>query len=642
MISEHASPLADLGSVDSGGQNVYVAQMAINLARLGYEVDVFTRRDDSLMPDIVGWKEGIRVIHVPAGPAEFIRKEKLLEHMGAFTGYMIDFFNRQDQPYNLVHANFWMSGSVAADIKTALGIPFVITFHALGRVRRQYQGSNDEFPDQRFSIEQRIILEADGIISECPQDKEDLMHFYDVDPAKINQIPCGFDPQEFSPIDRAEARKKICIPEDEWLVLQVGRMVPRKGVDTAIRGFAGFVREQAVNARMLVVGGESRQPDPLQSPEIGRLQKISEEEGVQQRVLFTGRRGRNELKYYFSAADVFISTPWYETFGITPLESMACGTPVIGARVGGIKYTVVDNETGYLLPADDPQAVTARLIELYLSPKKLRRFGQQALKRVNKEFTWKKVAGLMAEVYENILANRKQPVPVDSLGQDSGELTIVWQGFDSALETLHRSQDLLDKSITEAAGLVIDCLERGGKVMVCGNGGSAADAQHFAAELVGRFMSQNRRGLSVLALTSDSVFLTAWSNDVGYEKIFTRQIEALGRPGDLLIGISTSGRSKNLIEAFRAAREMNIQCLSLLGGSGGDLLALSDAALVVPSWNAQRIQEVQILILHLLCELVEKHINNEQLFESEILVHALQGEGTPLEKRNGKSINYPD
>ena len=361
--------------------------------------------------EIYDWMEGVRVIHVPAGPAEFVRKEELLGHMQAFTDYMIDFFKRQQKPYELMHANFWMSGLVAANIKATLGIPFVITFHALGKVRREFQGKEDGFPDQRFEIEQRIVQEADGMIAECPQDKEDLIHYYQADPAKIKEIPCGFDPLELWPINKSLARLQIEIPENEWMVLQLGRMVPRKGVDTAIRGFAQMVRKENIAARMVIVGGGSRQPDPAITPEIGRLQKIAAEEGILNQVTFTGRRDRRELKYYFSAADVFISTPWYEPFGITPLEARACGTPVIGASVGGIKYTVVHGETGYLVPAKDPQAVADRLTELYENPEKLQLFSQQSLKRVNELFTWQKVGAMIAGFYEEILTDNRQIIP---------------------------------------------------------------------------------------------------------------------------------------------------------------------------------------------------------------------------------------
>lgn len=618
MISEHASPLADLGSVDSGGQNVYVAHVARNLARSGYQVDVFTRRDSPELPEVFDWQDGVRVIHVPAGRPEFVRKEDLLDHMLAFTDYMISFFKQVEKPYDLIHANFWMSGLVAADIKRSLGLPFVITFHALGQVRRRHQGEHDEFPDARINIESRIVQEADGIVAECPQDKSDLINLYKADPSKIRLIPCGFDPHELWPVEKDLARKRIGLPEDEWIVLQLGRMVPRKGVETAIRGFARMVKEDQVAARMVIVGGNASVPDPDLTPEIGRLKKIAEEEGVCDRVLFTGRRGRQEIKHYFSAADVFISTPWYEPFGITPVESMACGTPVIGAEVGGIKYTVADGETGYLVPPEDAQAVAERLAELYQDGEKLKRFAEQSVKRVNELFTWGRISRLMVDFYEEVLSRCKLPRHLSvaeeaNLVLHEDQRVAVEQAFEAALQTFQRAQQVLGGSILQCANAIIDCLERDGKVMVCGNGGSAADAQHFAAELVGRFVSRDRKGLPVLALTADTAFLTAWSNDVGYENIFGRQVEAFGQPGDLLIGISTSGRSRNLVKAFNIASHMNINRLALLGGDGGDLQPLSDVALVVPASNTQRIQEVQMLLLHLLCELVEQRVSARPL-----------------------------
>jgi D-inositol-3-phosphate glycosyltransferase len=615
MISEHASPLADLGGVDSGGQNVYIAHVAQNLARLGYQVDVFTRRDNKDLPEIYNWMDGLRVIHVPAGPAEYVRKEELLDYMGDFTCYMINFVKEQPRPYNLVHANFWMSGLVAADLKAATGIPFVITFHALGQVRRQFQGEQDGFPVQRLEIEQRIAREADGIIAECPQDRQDLIEFYAANPARITEIPCGFDPLELWPINKRKARKQIGVPANELIVLQLGRMVPRKGVDTAIRGFARMVQEGNVAARMVIVGGGSREPNPTITPEIGRLQQIAREENVLNRVIFAGRRGRQELKFYYSAADVFISTPWYEPFGITPVEAMACGTPVIGANVGGIKHTVVDNETGYLVPARDPQAVADCLLALYRDPEKLKRFSQQALKRVNECFTWQKVGERMAGYYEQLLSEIS-PVLTEGtceIGKRTEESSIIAQGFEAAIATLQQSMSVLADPILNASRLLTDCLANGGKVMVCGNGGSAADAQHFAAELMGRFIEEGRRALPVISLTADTAFLTAWANDIGYEQIFVRQVEALGRPGDVLVGISTSGRSANVIEAFNLARQKGIKCLALLGGDGGDLLPLADAALMIPAWSTPRIQEAQILIIHLLCELVEKNIDTVPL-----------------------------
>jgi glycosyltransferase involved in cell wall biosynthesis len=403
LISEHASPLAAPGGTDSGGQNVYVAQAARGLARLGYRVDVFTRLDAPGLPDSVEWQPGIRVIHVPAGPPEAVPKEGLLGFMDAFTDFLEEFIRRQPWSYSLVHANFWTSGLVAADLKERLGLPFVITFHALGRVRRLHQGKADRFPDARFEIEDRIVREADHVIAECPQDEEDLLQLYGADPARITVIPCGFDPRELAPLDKAEARRELGLPADEFIVLQLGRMVPRKGVADTIAGFARLDSRHGP-ARLLVVGGESETPDPRLTPELGRLQRVARREGVEGQVHFLGRRDRNALRFIYSAADVFVTTPWYEPFGITPLEAMACATPVVGAAVGGIKYSVIDGETGFLIPPRDAAALGRRLTQLQRDPPLRRRMGRRAYSHVRSNFTWAGVSDRIAALYEEVLA----------------------------------------------------------------------------------------------------------------------------------------------------------------------------------------------------------------------------------------------
>jgi D-inositol-3-phosphate glycosyltransferase len=602
LISEHASPLGVLGGVDSGGQNVYVGQLAKHLAALGYDVDVFTRRDSDRLPEIAEWVSGIRIVHVPAGPPCYVRKEEMLPYMDAFTQYLLHFGRCQREAYDLVHANFWMSGLVACELKKALGTPFVITFHALGRVRRLHQGTADQFPDARFAIEDRIVAEADRILAECPQDEEDLIRLYNADPARITVIPCGFDPLEMSPISKPLARFALNLPPEEKVILQLGRMVPRKGVDTVVRGLGRLVKTHNIQARLLVVGGESDDPDPSATPEIGRLQEIVREEGVEGLVTFVGRRGRETLKYYYSAADAFVTVPWYEPFGITPVEAMACGTPVIGSNVGGIKYTVRDGETGYLVPPRDPDRIAERLAHLYQHPKLLSLLSRQAVRRANDLFTWEKVARAAAAVYEEVLASGGTP------GHDEAEqIATVERGFDAVLEVLHESRRRLRPFLLEAADVLSTSLAAGGKVLVCGNGGSAGQAQHFAAELVGRFRHSDRPGLPVLALNGDSAFLTAWP-DAGYERAYAQQVETYGRPGDVLLGISATGHSPTLVEAFAAAHRQNLRCVAFLGGDGGDLRALADVALLVPSSDPAHIREVQVVLTNLLCELVEDRL----------------------------------
>jgi D-inositol-3-phosphate glycosyltransferase len=406
LISDHASPLAAVGGIDSGGQNVYVAQVARQLAALGFAVDVLTRRDHPDQPEVLNWCPGVRVLHVPAGPPRYVRKEELLPAMGDFARWAIAWC-RAHGPYHLVHANFFMSGLVALELKRALGLPFVITFHALGKVRRLHQGDADQFPPERLELERRIVHLADGIVAECPQDRADLVQHYGADLERIRIVPCGFDRDEFWPIARKLARRALGFDPEERLLLNVSRMVPRKGIDTAIRGAARLARHYGMPTRLVVVGGNSDLPDPVATPEIGRLQAVAREEGFADRVVFTGRRTREFLKIYYSAADAFITTPWYEPFGITPLEAMACGTPVVGAGVGGIRFSVVDGLTGVLVPPKDPDALAASLARLYRQPERLKELGRESMRRANAHFTWPKVTRSIASFYDEVLAGER-------------------------------------------------------------------------------------------------------------------------------------------------------------------------------------------------------------------------------------------
>jgi glycosyltransferase involved in cell wall biosynthesis len=402
LISEHASPLALIGSTDSGGQNVYVAQIAKQLARLGYLVDIFTRRDSEFQEQAVDWLPGVRVIHVPAGPAHFVPKEAMLPYMEQFGRFVIRFARRQKLPYDLMHANFFMSGMVARQVRKSLGTPFVMTFHALGRVRRLNQKDADTFPDIRFAIEERLMQEADRIIAECPQDQADMEQLYGAPTDRIDIVPCGFDPDEFWPVT-LDARQRLGLGQDEFIVLQLGRMVPRKGVDNVIRAIAILKHQYQVRARLLVVGGNAEHPDPVATPELGRLMALTRSLDVEDSVTFTGQRRREQLRYYYSAANVFVTTPWYEPFGITPVEAMACGTPVVGTAVGGIKTTVVDGETGCLVPPNDPEALAERLAWLHRHPHIAQRMGWAGMRRAYQHFTWRNVASHIAGVYESVL-----------------------------------------------------------------------------------------------------------------------------------------------------------------------------------------------------------------------------------------------
>jgi D-inositol-3-phosphate glycosyltransferase len=351
----------------------------------------------------------------------------------------------------------------------------------------------------------------------------------------------------------------------------------------------------------VIVGGESDEPDPAITPEIGRLEEIARAEGIADRVTFVGRKGQEALKYYYSAADIFVTTPWYEPFGITPLEAMACGTPVVGANVGGIKFTVRDGETGYLVPPKDPDALAERLAHLYRHPKLMSVYRRQAIRRANDLFTWQKVTNAVAALYEEVVTATR-PERCD----EQAQLAVFDRNFNDSLEALTESRRRLRSAVLQATEMMSACFARGGKILLCGNGGSAADAQHFACEFVGRYKIAGRPGLPAIALTADGAILTAWSNDSSFDDVFARQVEAFGRPGDVLLGISTSGRSRNVVRAFEAAARHGLRSIALLGGDGGTIRDLADVALIVPAAETARIQEVHIVLIHIVCELVEQ------------------------------------
>ena len=412
LISDHASPLASPGSIDCGGQNVYVAHLARELAMSGHLVDVFTRRDAIGQKQLVHWRDKVRVVNVPAGPAHHVPKEQLLPHVQAFARFTTRFARHQPAPYDIVHANFFMSGMVAQHLKQMLGIPFVITFHALGQVRRLAQGADDAFPPARMRIESLLMQQADRIIAECAQDRLDMEQLYGASPARIAVAPCGFDPAELWPQDRLEARSALGLESgaDRFTVLQLGRMVPRKGVDTVIQALALLRSRHEIEAELLVVGGDMH-PGGRDGPEIARLRALAARLGVLGHVRFVGQKPRAELRTWYSAADVFVTTPWYEPFGITPVEAMACARPVIGAEVGGIKSTVVDGGTGFLVPSRDPQALAERLATLQRNPGLARSMGEAGLRRAYRHYTWRSVAEQVAAVYAAVLAESQPDAP---------------------------------------------------------------------------------------------------------------------------------------------------------------------------------------------------------------------------------------
>lgn len=399
MVSEHASPLAVLGGVDAGGQNVHVAALAEALAHRGVAVTVHTRRDDAALPRRVRTQSGVTIEHVAAGPAVLVPKDELLPYMGDFAERLQRSWSRR-RP-DLVHAHFWMSGLAALAAARPLGIPVVQTFHALGVVKRRHQGHKDTSPEGRLAIEQRIARDVDGIIATCSDEFFELVRL-GADRRRISVVPCGVDVSLFRPRGAAERRV-----DGRHRVLFVGRLVERKGIGNTITALANVP-----GAELVVAGG----PDPAgldRDPEVRRLRQLAEANGVADRVTFRGRVGRADLPALLRSADVVVCVPWYETFGIVPLEAMACGVPVVASAVGGLIDTVVDGVTGVHVPPRDPDTLAARLNELLKDLPRRRALGASGAERARSRYSWSRVAAATLQAYEDVL-----PVAVPRLVQD--------------------------------------------------------------------------------------------------------------------------------------------------------------------------------------------------------------------------------
>lgn len=387
MVSEHASPLAALGGVDAGGQNVHVAALAVGLARRGHDVEVYTRRDDPDLPPEAPLGDGVRVVHVPAGPPTAVPKDDLLPWMGDFGRWMADRWAVTGTP-DVVHAHFWMSGLAALHAADGAGVTVAQTFHALGSVKRRHQGAQDTSPAARVRTEARIGRGVDVVVATCSDEVAELAAL-GVPANRVRVVPCGVDVEHFSPAPRLPGTGR----GGRHRLLCVGRLVERKGVDTAIRALADLP-----GAELDVAGGPPR--DRLGAdPEARRLLAVAREAGVADRVRLLGGVGHEAMPGLIRAADVVVATPWYEPFGIVPVEAAACGVPVVGSAVGGLLDTVQDGVTGRLVPPRDPAALADAVRGLLADPALRRAYGRAARRAAVSRYAWDRVAAQTEVVY---------------------------------------------------------------------------------------------------------------------------------------------------------------------------------------------------------------------------------------------------
>jgi glycosyltransferase involved in cell wall biosynthesis len=400
MVSEHASPLAVLGGVDAGGQNVHVAALAAELGRHGDEVVVHTRRDDPDLPRRVELAPGLVVEHVDAGPAAAISKDLIAPYMGEFGARLRAQWSRR--PPDVVHAHFWMSGVAALHAARGLGLPVVQTFHALGVVKRRHQGAADTSPAHRIETERAIARLCDRIVATCSDEVFELLRL-GAARANIAVVPCGVDVASFTPDGPREPRT----PGRHRLVA-ASRLVERKGIGNAITALA-----QLPDAELHVAGG----PDASaldDDAEARRLRALAAGLGVADRLVLRGRVGRDAMPALLRSADAVVCAPWYEPFGIVPLEAMACGVPVVATAVGGQIDSVVDGVTGVHVPPRDPDALAAALRALLDRPERRAELGAAGAERARARFAHERVAAATRDVYRELL---RRPAAVPAAGR---------------------------------------------------------------------------------------------------------------------------------------------------------------------------------------------------------------------------------
>lgn len=389
MVSEHASPLAILGAADAGGQNIHVAALADGLAQRGHEVVVHTRREAVDQPARVHLADRVTVDHVPAGPAVPIFRDRLLPYMAEFADRLRHRWLRE--PPDIVHAHHWMSGLAAVQAARPLAIPVVLTFHILGVVKRRHQGSKDTSPPERLDVESMLVHSVDRLIAQCSDEVFELVRL-GADSERIRVVPSGVDPSVFHPDGRSADR-----PPGRHRLLVFGRLVERKGIGNAITALA-----RLPDTELVVAGGP--EPQALATdPEVRRLRALADRHGVRDRVRFLGRVAHEDLPPLIRSADVVVCVPWYEPFGIVPLEAMACGVPVVASAVGGLVDTVVDGETGIHVPPRDPEALATALAELLADPQRRAAYGAAGARRVRSRFSWQRVATQMVHAYEELV-----------------------------------------------------------------------------------------------------------------------------------------------------------------------------------------------------------------------------------------------
>jgi D-inositol-3-phosphate glycosyltransferase len=391
VLSVHTCPLAALGAKETGGMNVYVRETARELGRMGVHVDVFTRSQDPGIRRVVPLGPGARVVHLPAGPEAPMAREAIHQHLPEFVGRVDAHRRAEGIEYDLIHGHYWLSGVAGLALRDLWRVPAVQMFHTLGRLKNTVaRGPAEIEPELRLSEEARIVREADRVIAANDVERAHLVQHYDAVPERLSVIPCGVDTEMFQPMAPAVAKDLLELPPEPML-LYVGRLQPIKGLETLLEA----MKRLPEDARLLIVGGDQDEPDNAHAE---RLRRCVAELGLTERVRFLGAQPQPRLRLFYAAADATVMPSYYESFGMVALEAMACGSPVVASRVGGLTTTVRDGVTGFLVPEGDAPALARRLGEVLGDAEVRERLGQEAT-RWAQEHRWPCVSESICKLY---------------------------------------------------------------------------------------------------------------------------------------------------------------------------------------------------------------------------------------------------
>jgi D-inositol-3-phosphate glycosyltransferase len=405
VVSLHTSPLDQPGTGDSGGMNVYIRAAAERLACRGVEVDVFTRRRTRDVAEIEELSDGARIIHVTAGPRGPVPKEELPRFLPEFLSGMLHRTASEGRAYDIVHAHYWLSGWIGRSTKDAWDAPLVASFHTLGKVKNYSlaRGERPE-PSERLEGEGAIINGADRILAATPAEAAQLVGLYRADPARIRLVPPGVDHEIFFPRPRAEARARLHLAGVR-LLLFVGRLQPHKGPDVAVRALAEALARDPGGTQdvvLAIVGGPS---GTGHGAEVARLMDLAGALGVEERVMLFPPQPQVRLADFYAAAEAVLVPSRSESFGLVALEAQACGTPVVGAAVGGLRYVVDDAVTGFLVEGHDPGDHAERILEVLADPGAAAEMGEAGLEH-SLRFSWDATADGILSAYGELLDGR--------------------------------------------------------------------------------------------------------------------------------------------------------------------------------------------------------------------------------------------